>query len=86
MNIIIDLIIAFLIIISLVLALFSKKLRIKNNNSFQMLFIGIALLLISINTLSMFYKIACIVIGLYNIIISIMKIKKAKNEFIDNSR
>jgi len=51
-----------------------------------MLFIGIALLLISINTLSMFYKIACIVIGLYNIIISIMKIKKAKNEFIDNSR
>jgi len=70
---------AVFIVAALVLAILSKKIGLKYSSSLQILFIGSALIMISFNTISQFYRVSCIIIGMYNIITSIIKLIARKN-------
>ena len=85
MQNIITILTATFIISALLISLLNKTRYSKYVNSLQLLFIGLAVLLISFSTKELFYKIACIVIGLMNIITSaqhIVKIRKGISKII----
>jgi hypothetical protein len=79
MQNIVTILTATFIISALLISLLYNTQYSKYVNSLQLLFMGLAVLLISFSTKELFYKSACILIGLLNIITSaqnIIKIRK----------